>query len=118
MALTLREKANLRKGKALNDATVTLIDAIDEGIRQLSAEILRGNVTIADPLISPSACTAMQLSNISERGVRGAMYNSMISSLTGDAAFENAGVNVTDGQITNAVKRQVGYFAKWVGLIL
>jgi len=118
MALTLRQKANLRKGKALDDATVTLIDAIDEGIRQLSADILRGVITITDPLISPSNCSALQLSNISERGVRGAMYPSMISSLTGDAAFETAGINVTDAQIINAVKRQVGYFAKWVGIIL
>ena len=118
MALTRRQKANLRLGRPIADGSVTLNEAIDEGIRQLSADVLRGVVTISDALISPAACTAMQLLNISERGIRGALFSSMISSLTGDAAFESTGVNVTDGQITNAVKRQIGYFAKWVGIIL
>jgi hypothetical protein len=118
MSLTLRQKVNIRKGRILDDASVTLIEAIDEGIRQLSADILRGTTTIADALISPSACTALQLSNVAERGVRGAMYDMMISSMTGDSAFESAGVAITDAQITNAAKRQIGWFAKWVGTIL
>ncbi len=118
MALTLRQKVNIRKGRAIDDVSVTLVEAIDEGVRQLSADILRGAVTISDALISPSGCTANQLANVGERGVRGAMYDSMISALLNDAAFESAGVNVTDAQITNAAKRQIGYFAKWVGIVI
>jgi len=116
--LTLRQKANIRKGNAPDDVTVTLIDAMEEGLRQVSADILRGVITTSDSLISPAACTTNQLLNIAERGVRGAMFTSMISALTNDAAFETAGINVTDIQITNAVKRQIGYFAKWVGIAI
>ena len=115
MALTLRQQANLRNGKALDDATITLLDAIDEGVRQLSAEIMRGNITVTDTLIAPSGCTQTQLAAIAERGLRGSVTSNIMSALTGDAAFITAGVAVTDLQITNAAKRQIGFYAKWVG---
>jgi hypothetical protein len=114
MALTLKQRINVKKGVPLTDSA-TFVELAKEALQKAAQNVLDGTITIADTEITGKGVSETQLIQWALRVLDGSFDSKMLPMILDSNVVPADPATITDPQMYLAVKRSIWPYAKLIG---